>query len=444
MKRIILLLTVFAGLGAYVYFYEIKGGEEREAAAKRDESLLRLEQAEITAFTVERPGSEPIRLSRSGDQWRVASPVDASVDRFVVDALARDAASAPRLHALEEVAEKLGEYGLDDPKLQLTIEAGGRQQVVRFGRQDYTGNNVYVQLEGDEKVYVTSKVLLSSANKDLKEWRSKSVLDFDQDQIQVVELQRPQGTLRVERIDGQWQLTQPIRDPADDSVVSSLLSAVRYARIEDFVEEEVSPEGGARYGLDRPQFELRLKPADRDEWQTLRVGSKTKEQYYARDSRRRTVFTIRSSVTENFQKPLEYFRDKKIVKASQAELDRFVLTWGEKLIEIRRDGDRFTITQPESQKGAETQAYKFWYPVTDIKFEQLDDGKSGSEDPRFARPDIRLELTLRDGSTRNFEFVQQGTSHRARKLEDGRSGTISSTDFEKLKMEAPSLVTPAG
>ncbi len=444
MKKIVLLLIVFAGLGAFVYFYEIKGGEERQAAQELEESLLRVTDEEIDALIVQRPGAEPIELRRVEDLWQITAPIQAEVDRFVVDALARDVANARRLRTLEDVSGQMADFGLEEPRLTLTMQAGDRTETVKVGAQDYTGNQMYVQLEGSDEVLITNRNFFTSADKELKEWRSKSVLEFDQDAAQVVEVVRPEGLLRLEREGEQWKLVQPVQDLADESAVSSLLSTVRYARVVEFVEEEAAPESYPKYGLDRPRFELRVKAAGRDEWRTLQLGGNhKKDELYARDTARRTVFSVRDTIVDNFEKDVGSFRDKKIVKVRQDELDRFLLTKGGQVVEVRREGDGFVIAQPESEKGAATAPYRFWYPTTDIKFEELEARPSPEGDPRFQDPAVRLELTTRAGETRVYEFAEHEGAQLARKLEDGRTGRISLADFNKLKgLEAASLKTP--
>ena len=46
-KGTALLLLLCAGLGAYVYFYEIKGGEQREKAKQEEKRLWKFESNDI-------------------------------------------------------------------------------------------------------------------------------------------------------------------------------------------------------------------------------------------------------------------------------------------------------------------------------------------------------------------------------------------------------------
>ncbi len=62
------------------------------------------------------------------------------------------------------------------------------------------------------------------------------------------------------------------------------------------------------------------------------------------------------------------------------------------------------------------------------------------DDPRFKSPDATLEITLKDGSVKRFEFVQQDGKGLARQVETGRVGQIPDKSFVRLKAEPASFV----
>ena len=80
----------FAALGAFVYFYEIKGGEERDQAKALEEKLLKVEEDDLQVIEVRLPNDAPIRLERRSGDWRLEAPVRGGVDRFAVEALTRE------------------------------------------------------------------------------------------------------------------------------------------------------------------------------------------------------------------------------------------------------------------------------------------------------------------------------------------------------------------
>lgn len=443
MKKLVLLFVAFAGLTAFVYFYEIKGGEEREAAEEAEKSLINVESDQISALQLEVAGQEPIVIGREGPEWLITQPVYSSTDRFAVDALTRELANASKTRTFEQGAEDAAQYGLEQPRVVVKItKKDGRQQTLKLGAEDYTKTQVYAQFEGDEAVHLVPKALFSAANKKLRELRSKSVLDFDQDLVKIVEIDRPDDKLRLSRNGEQWSLESPLEDRGDDSAVSSFLSSIKYARIDQFVAE--TDEDLAAYGLDQPQYSVRIRQGGDDSWRELHLGAAKGDGFYARNPGRPVIFTVRKDLVEKLQQKPWDFRDKRVVDVKQDDWDRFELKRSDETIVVRREGGAFTITAPEEQKGENTPPYKFWYPISDAKFESIEKGKSPPDDPRFASPFATLEITLNDGGTKSFEFVEKDGKYLARQVQAGRAGEISKTAFDKVKYKAESITSTTG
>ena len=437
MKKVGILFSLFAALALFVYFYEIEGEEARQEAQEREESLLRIKEAEITGVTIERGEDAPIELTRTESSWNLVAPIETGVDRFVVDGLARDLAGAKRDRTLEAAGAQASEYGLEPPRLRLRVGLEAGDRFLRIGDDDYSGSKIYVQIEGSDDVYLIAKSLLTSADKDLMQWRDKSVLEFDQESVQAVEVVRDGETIRLERREKEWFLTQPLQEQADSSFISSLLSGIKYARAEKFL-DGVDQDQLEPYGLDQPRLVLRIRQEGEEDWRVLEIGRAEEETLTARDASREIVFEIKSSVTEKLEKSVWDYRYKQIVDLEQEEVDRVQIR-GREEIWIQREGEDFTIHEPEEQRGQKTAVYKFWYPLSEIKFAAIDDALSGSEDPRFLEPSIAVDITLKDGTVRQLQFSQQDEQYFARLLGSGRSGRITKEDFEKLQLEAANL-----
>ncbi len=192
------------------------------------------------------------------------------------------------------------------------------------------------------------------------------------------------------------------------------------------------------YGLDQPRLVLRIQQEGDANWRVLEIGGADEETITARDASRELVFEIKPSVIEKLEEPVWDYRYKQIVDLEQEDVDRVQIR-GKEEISIQREGEDFTIHEPEAQRGQKTAVYKFWYPLSEIKFAAIDDAPSASDDPRFLQPSIAIDITLKDGTVRQLQFSQQDEQYFARLLESGRSGRITKEDFEKLQLEAANL-----
>ncbi|MFQ5739284.1 MAG: DUF4340 domain-containing protein [Acidobacteriota bacterium] len=439
MKKIGLLSAVFLALALFVYLYEIEGGKEREAEKERQESLFRFKQEDISRLEIEPPGQEVIALAKEGPEWLLKKPIESGVDRFTVDALLRKLTEARRDRTLPKDAQQPGQYGLDSPRLRLTVQAAGRKRSLKVGGEDYTKTKVYVQFEGDEEVHLTAKSVFDSANKKLLDWRDKNLLNFDQDKVRLVEISRPKGNIQLRKEGADWFLDQPLQERADSSAASGLLSTLKYGKVVEFVAEEA--QDLKRYGLANPPVSVRLQEEGADTWRQLELGKRNEESYFARDPERSPVFTVRQAVYEKLTQKLWEFRDKQVVHVKQSQLQRCLIRRQDEEIAVSRDGDAWIIESPQAQRGQKPLVYKFWTPIEDLKFESIEDRKSDPEDPAFKNPDVRIELTLEDGSVHSFELVEEDNTYRARQLSSGRQGTVSKDAFEKLQYKAEDITS---
>ncbi len=439
MKKLVLLATIFLGLLAFVYFYEIRGEEGREQVRQMEESLLRLEQGEITAVVISPFQGESIALSKQEDQWMIERPIRAVAEAGTVGSLLRDLESASRDRIFSDAGPDIEEYGLESPRFRLVIESGQGSRTLLIGNDDFTGNSMYVLLEGDSQVFLTSRSLSTAMDRELFQWRDKKVLAFERSQVQAIELDNTEGTIRLEHRDEEWFMEAPLEERADQGKVTGLLSTVEFAEVQEFVDDD--PEELESYGLVPARATLRVLLDDAREWKSLELGEGRSEYFLARNSDWPFVFTVNPELPDRLGQTVWDFRDKSVVDVEQTEISRVLFRRGaDEEIALQYRDYAWTIEKPDSHKDRAAQAYSFWYPITGIAFQSIDD--SPSDQPRISQPDVRLTVTFNDGAERSFEFARSGDRYLARKVNSGRQGAISQADFEKLLFEIEDIVSP--
>jgi len=437
MKTILILLVVFAGLFAFVYFYEIQGEKAREEAKQKEEKLVSLDRDKVSEIEIARQGSEPVLLKKSGNDWSVRKPVETPADSGTVDSFLSATSTARIERKLEKVGKEASKYGLADPRLRVVLKGEKEQRTLLFGSKDFTGNQVYVQVQGSPDVYLTSDYLFNSADKELKDWRNRKVLTFDRNQVQNIEITRASDQIKLKKQGEKWVLEQPIQETADEAAVSSLLSTLESAEAQKFVAEQ--PDDLKTYGLDQPAATVRVREQGKDSWKTLELGKKEDDSYLARTTDRTPVFTLKTDLYDKLNQKLWEFRDKGVVEVEQDRVAQLTFKRADAEIVLKRQDDgKWVVQKPDSLKGKEAFTYKFWYPLTDIKYQSLDDRVTGATGS--AKPDIQVTVKLKDGSQRGYEFSQQGDKYLARKVDANRVGTISKESFEALRFKPEDLV----
>jgi hypothetical protein len=331
---------------------------------------------------------------------------------------------------------------LTDPRVRVVLKGDKEERTLLFGSDDFTGNQVYVQLQGSPDIYLTSDYLFNSADKELKDWRNKKVLTFDRNQVQNIEITRterprPSEQIKLKKQGEKWLLEQPIQEAADEGAVSSLLSTLESAEAQKFVTEQ--PDDLKTYGLQEPVATVRIREQGKDSWKTLELGRKEDDACLARTTDRTPVFTVKTEVFDKLNQKLWEFRDKSVVDVEQDRVAQLSFKRADAEIVLKRQDDgKWVVQKPDSLKGKEAFTYKFWYPLTDIKYQSIDD--RAADAAGSGKPGIQVTVKLKDGSQRSYEFSQEGDKYLARKVDAKRVGSISKESFEALKFKPEDLV----
>jgi len=250
-----ILFVLAAVLGAFVWFYEIRGEAGRkdsELAAKRlfpgiESSAV--EQIELTTREGQRA-----RLERRDTQWQVALPLAAPADGFVADAIA-SALVQLGSESVYETPQPLAVYGLEDAGHDLRFRAGGADHVLRLGRKTPVGGNHYAFVEGQSRVYVVSGIAVNALTKSLDELRDKRVLRFDVGSVERATLRWPAAHVVLSRGEAGWRLEEPLVGPADATTVESLLNDLSFLRASGFVD---APTPAEQRAFEHPELEVEL------------------------------------------------------------------------------------------------------------------------------------------------------------------------------------------
>ncbi|UCF35863.1 MAG: DUF4340 domain-containing protein [Acidobacteriota bacterium] len=433
MKKLVILAAIFAALAAFVYFYEIEGEEAREKAEELEQSLLRLGEEEVLSVQISQTGKEPVQLEKEEALWVLKGPVQTDADGGNADSLIGTLKGARRTRTIEEPGEDLSKFGLVEPVAEVKVGTGAGETTVQVGARDYTGNLIYCRIPGGSEVFLTSTSLLTSIDKDLYHWRDKTALSFDKAVVEEIEINSPSERVLLEKIDDEWFLKSPIEDRADQSEISSLLSSLEFAEVQEFVSED--SEELAVFGLDVPELTVRVRHAGQVSSHQLDLGAVDGELRFARNRRKPAVFKVKAELADNLVKELWAFRDKEIVDVEQDQVSSLKIEQGESRIVLRRDELTWIIDEPEEQKDKEALSYKVWYPIDDIKFESVVDSEE------FPPAGVVLTLQLSDGGERRIEFGCVEEECFARKVESGRMGRVSKADYDKLIGITPDSIT---
>ncbi|MEP0785499.1 DUF4340 domain-containing protein [Coleofasciculus sp. FACHB-129] len=192
LKRTTWILILLAlSLGGFVYFYEIKGAPQREAAQAKQKEIFSFEKDQIQALTVksqeqtlkfERVTQEAVDKT-SISQWQMKSPSDVPASDPSVSYLLNLLVDGKSDRTLSIFPNQLQEYGLDKPQATVEVRLNNQQthQII-LGKPNFNSSFLYAQVDPPAQTPQQLEVLLVpidfeyGVKRPLSEWKAKEAV----------------------------------------------------------------------------------------------------------------------------------------------------------------------------------------------------------------------------------------------------------------------------
>ncbi|NEP56988.1 MAG: DUF4340 domain-containing protein [Symploca sp. SIO2G7] len=180
LQRTTLILLISAILlGSFVYFYEIKGAPQREAAKTTKQPIFAFEEDEIQSVAIYTDDKtwQFERLSKPELGWQMKKPKNTLANDAAISFLLNLLAKGESDRTISATADKLEEYGLDQPSA--TIEVGIKGEKVHklaLGKPDFNKSFLYAQVDPSQQKSEELSVLLVpidfeyAVNRPMSEW----------------------------------------------------------------------------------------------------------------------------------------------------------------------------------------------------------------------------------------------------------------------------------
>ena len=391
-KNLGIITVLFLALGTFIYFYEVEGGKKREEAEEKAKKLFPFEKDAITAITLFRNNST-IALQKNDTIWNLVQPIDVKADKNTAESLASDFGSAKVERSLESDPIDWKAFGLEHPSIKVMLATRNNKTFnIDFGDKDFNDSSVFAKIPGQEKILILPSSLLTNAEKNLFDFRDKVVMNFDKDQVKKLKILFKRKTYHLAKSGEDWSIQQPIQARADRSKVSSLLSDLNFARVEEFIEQKTT--NLKKYGLHRPMAKVHLYLGENNAEKSLLIGKKDNSQYYAKDGTRKDIFKIKEDLVEKLNLDLITLRDKKMVHFERNEVKQISVKLPKKDFEFMRDSDdNWKLNKPEGHKEKSILEYKLFWPLEDLEGKEIAD-QINLNNPKYGFQDPSAKITI--------------------------------------------------
>jgi len=410
LRNPLIALGILAGLSAYVYIVEIKGGEKRRKEKEAGEHVLPVKAGDVTGLTLVRSG-ERVRLEKVAGKWRIQEPLPAEPDPSAVDQVLR---SLEDLHISHDLGKRgdLSAYNLKSPALRVEVlsAAKGAVQPLSLGDEAPTGGGTYARLGDSDRVLVVSGAQ-PFQGAGFFSLRDKTFLKFDASRLKRFRLLRGRDEIDLSRVEGKWRITAPIRAPADDPAVSDVLFTLGRLAVTEFVEEKADPASLPERGLAPPSTRVLLTG---DEWEggkEMAFGNAEGDSLFALHPATAALVKVPDSIGAKLQSTVADLRKKDILPFSRFDISRLRITgvFPEPLELVQKDDREWKRVSPSPGVIAYENVDLLLRILSDMKAESFVD-RPERDMSRYGLepPAARLEFWKKEQEKRQPSRVEVG------------------------------------
>lgn len=421
-NAIILIAIVALLVGAYFVVSNIKPDDT--VIEDPSDGYVRLTDYttdKIESLTLINPDGTFV-IVKKDTEWVLSSPTGLKYDSSVLSSIVINASSIVCDKVIEENAQDLTIYGLDNVITVKLKDTDGKETVLEVGDMTPTGGGYYIKEAGKNDVYIvssyTGKYLVTSRNG----MRSKQMFDFTSEDLTAVAMDRKGNNIFASEkgtgSSAEWSLIKPIKGSMNSSALAPMMEALANSTVVEFIED--NPADLTKYGLDSPAYVFDFKAAGKT--YKLKMGEEKVKgsQIYAQMDGNSEVFTMDITAYTFLDKPLREIID---VFAYIVNIDQVLgidLTMDGKTTHMTldvykdtdgktdTDKDKFTVNgiDASGKNEDDKQPFRVFYQaLIGISLDEIDvDGKPTGD------AEITIDYKLKTGSMK-VEYITKDENY---------------------------------
>jgi hypothetical protein len=301
------LLTLLAAFVVLVGIYLVV--KSSRDVTYHPQKFVSIDTARVDAIRLQTP-TDKVLLKKKAGEWQVEQPITYPADsRLVRDMLSK-------LAAMEmETDEPLSQDPLRDTVYQ--VGETGTQVAIAIGTDTVANlivgkmapdsRHTFVRRSGNNNIYSVSGLYVSQLNRKVRDWRDKTILDIARDSINRIDLQWPNQTFSLVKVDSLWRMEGATVSPFDQASVEHLASAFYHFRTLEFLDGD----SVRMVDFSRPDFTITVSTTTgKRSFSLLQVPHDENRFYLKRDDLDNTLFIIYKGTAGVYMKKPEDFKPK--------------------------------------------------------------------------------------------------------------------------------------
>jgi hypothetical protein len=293
-NRLLTSIAVLAALLALTVWQFNKRDAEDAKPPDVSVKLPVVKKADVTELTVSAPGKKPVTLKKADGAWKMTAPIASDADKDAVEtalgkleeiSVVSVAATKPENHERLEVTDAKGVH---------VVAKQGDKVLADLLIGAYLSGNTMVREQGATNVATSKGSIKYAFDKEMKEWRDRSIVEVTADQVQQIAFTNKSGAWKFVKEDNVWKQAPGEKAIAnfDPSKVSGIVSSVASLRGNDFAADGVTADAAGVGATPNGTVALTTASDAGVSDVLLRIGNKEASGYYAVREGKDPIFVI--------------------------------------------------------------------------------------------------------------------------------------------------------
>jgi hypothetical protein len=308
-------IAIAALLFAFIFFYQRRAQKGPTGPIK---PLPDLRAASVTAVLVRLQGQPQLHAVLTNQAWQIIEPVtDVGNGRAIqrlIEAL-EQVTAATQIPTFELIGHTNEEYGFEPEQISLSLQQGQQKlPQIRFGRKTNPGDQIFVQVAGNQTIFVVDAAVLEFIPRSVNAWREPTVINLNTLPFDHVGVTNATASFLMERETNRiWRMVSPVPSRADTARVHEGLTKLHSLRIGEFVPDSPKPELET-IGLATPELAVGFFQGTNNAALLLFGKTNANGQVYARRAGRNAIFTVPTEALALWQHAaVNDFRDRHLL-----------------------------------------------------------------------------------------------------------------------------------
>jgi hypothetical protein len=417
--------VVLAGLVGYIYFYEW----DKPAASTEDKAkaFTALQAENIEELQIKAASGETSRLRKGANGWELVEPLKAEADASEASSVTSNLGSLEIQRVVEENPADLAQYGLNPPRVDVAFRVKDEKEFrhLLVGEKTPTGGDLYAKLPNDKKVFLISSFLDNTFNRTPFDLRDKSILAFDREKVESIEIGTGKETVLLTRSGTEWKVSKPFTARGDYGSIEGLVTRLSSGQMQRIVDAE--NKDPKLFGLDKPS--LTATVASSDGRKTLAFGSTEAGSVYARDMSRPMIFAVEESLVTDLRKEASEFRRKDVFDFRSFNATRVEVHRGPETLtfEKTKDKDGKEIWRSgEGQTADTTKVEDFLTKLSNLRAQSFE----SVQPPALKYPELTVNVRFEQDKTESVSVGRSGTDVFAARTDEPGAAKLETTPYE--------------